>query len=567
LAKKKKEDFLASEIEKEINEIEVSEDVSEEAVAEKEPEQNSDSDSNKSDSNKKEKFSSIKKILHSRKFARGWLFGAVIAVFLACVIAVNIIASVLEDKFPALSIDITSSDMYQLQEDTEKLCSSVEKDITIYLLMEEDTFTGYDSAYVSNGIAYFTQANQFFKEIAAQSSHITFKYKDISSDPSFATNYSNLNLNTTGQNIICILDAGDDNYKGLELDDLFTTEYDEDSGYTTISESKVEQAICTAIISLTQKKASKAYFVSSSGIPSESDSSTGETTYSALKTLLKNQAYDTGEIDLDSKEEVPDDCDILFFVGPSKDISEKALEKLNNYLDTAETESKTFVYIPSPYTYDDGTPNMDSFLEENGMKLEESWVYEESDSYLTSLYPDEHRLSTYDYDDEDFTSGIDSTSKVLMGNTKPITFTDSSTASSLLNTSEKADILPLTAESVDDVQEGTGEAMCGAAINRSEVETGIYKNVVVIGSYYAISDSVLTGMAQYNNANYFANMFNVLTENEGETVTITSATASDTSLGLESASQVTAPAIIFLGIVPIGVLAIGIIIWAIRRKK
>lgn len=558
MAKKNKEDFLASEIEKEINEIDDVTETSEENAPEKEAEVKKE---------KKIKFTSIKKILHSRKFARGWLFAAVIAIFLACVIAINIIASVLEDKFPALSIDITSSDMYQLQEDTEKLCSSVDKDITIYLLIDEDTFISYDSSYYSSGVAYFTQANQFFKEIAAQSSHITFKYKDISSDPSFATNYSDLKLNTTGQNIICILDAGDGNYKGLEMDDLFTTEYDEDSGYTTISESKVEQAVCTAIISLTQKKASKAYFVTSSGIPSESDSSTGETTYSALKTLLKNQAYDTGEIDLDSKEDVPDDCDILLFIGPSKDISEKALEKINNYLDTAESESKTFVYVPSPYAYDDGTPNMDSFLEENGMKIEDSWIYEESDSYLTSLYPDEHRVSTYDYDDEDFTSGIDTTSKIIMGETKAITLSDSSTSSSLLNSSEKADLLSVTAESVNDVTTGSGEALSGAAINRSEVSTDIYKNVVVIGSYYSISSTALTSLTQYNNASYFANMFNVLTENEGETVTITSATASDTSLGLESASQITAPAVIFLGVLPVGILIIGIVIWAIRRKK
>ena len=62
-------------------------------------------------------------------------------------------------------------------------------------------------------------------------------------------------------------------------------------------------------------------------------------------------------------------------------------------------------------------------------------------------------------------------------------------------------------------------------------------------------------------------MFNVLTENDSETVTINSATASDTSLGLEAASDALFPSILFVGIIPLGVLILGIVIWAVRRKK
>ena len=109
--KNKKEDFLATEIEKDIKADETSTD---EATGK---EETSDVEVKKQ--------SKIKKILHSRKFSKGWLSIAIIAVFLACVVAVNIIASVLEDKFPSLSVDITNSNMYQLQDDTKKLCKNV----------------------------------------------------------------------------------------------------------------------------------------------------------------------------------------------------------------------------------------------------------------------------------------------------------------------------------------------------------------------------------------------------------------------------------------------------------
>lgn len=540
--KNKKEDFLATEIEKDIKSDETSTD----EVTGKE--ETSDVEVKKQ--------SKIKKILHSRKFSKGWLSIAIIAVFLACVVAVNIIASVLENKFPSLSVDITSSNMYQLQDDTKKLCKNVNQDIDIYLLTDEDAFTSYDSSF---GVAYFSQAIQFFKEIAALNSHITFKFEDTSSNPSFAKKYSNLNLTTSGSSTICVIDAGNDRYKGLSMTDFFETENDSSTGYTKIKSSKVEQAVCTAILGLTKENVAKACFVTSSGVTSSY--------FSKLKTFLDNQAYSTSTVDLDSNNKVPNDCDILFFVAPTTDISEQALKKVNDYLNTAKKSNKTFVYIPAPAVINGGTPNMDSFLEEQGIKIDNKWIYEEDNDYLTPLSPNDNRLSTFDYDDSDFTDGIDSSTKVVMFDTWNITLTKGSSAKVLLKSSKKADLLPTDAKSTDDIKKGSGKALNGAVINQSEVSDGVNKNVVVIGSYDALCGDLLTNYSQYNNSKYFANLFNLLTENDGETITINSATASDTSLGLEAASDALFPTILFVGIIPIGVLILGIVIWAVRRKK
>lgn len=540
--KNKKEDFLATEIEKDIKADETSTD----EVSGKE--ETSDVEVKKQ--------SKIKKILHSRKFSKGWLSIAIIAVFLACVVAVNIIASVLENKFPSLSVDITSSNMYQLQDDTKKLCKNVNKDIDIYLLSDEDTFTSYDSNF---GVAYFSQALQFFKEIAALNNHITFKFEDTASNPSFAKKYSNLNLTTSGSSTICVIDAGNDRYKGLTMEDFFETENDSSTGYTTIKSSKVEQAVCTAILGLTKENVAKACFVTSSGVNSSY--------FSTLKTFLENQAYSTSTVDLDSNNKVPNDCDILLFVAPTTDISEQALKKVNDYLNTAKKSNKTFAYIPAPAVIDGGTPNMDSFLEEQGIKIDNKWIYEEDNDYLTPLSPNDNRLSTFDYDDSDFTDGIDSSTKVAMFDTWNITLTKGSSAKVLLKSSKKADLLPTDAKSTDDIKKGSGKALNGAVINQSEVSDGVNKNVVVIGSYDALCGDLLTKYSQYNNSKYFANLFNLLTENDGETITINSATASDTSLGLEAASDALFPTILFVGIIPIGVLILGIVIWAVRRKK
>lgn len=544
--KNKKEDFLATEIEKDIKADETSTD----EVTGKE--ETSDVEVKKQ--------SKIKKILHSRKFSKGWLSIAIIAVFLACVVAVNIIASVMENKYPSLSVDITGSNLYQLQDYTKKLCKNVNQDIDIYLLSDENTFTSYDSL---STVPYFTQAIQFFKEIASLSSHITFKFEDTSSDPSFAKKYSDLNLTTTGIDTVCVIDAGNGRYKGLTRDDMFEIETSADSstGYPTVKSSKVEQKVCTTLLALTSENAAKACFITSSG--------TSANYTSPLKDLLENQAYDVSTVDLDSNNNIPNDCDVLLFVGPTTDISEQALKKVTDFLNTAKKTNKTFVYVPFPLVSVDDTPNLNSFLEEQGIKISDNIIFERSnDNLVTSS---DNLFSTFDYGDDTFTDGIDTSTRVVMYYTRNIELTKSSSAKVLLKSSTKADLLPFDAQSIDDVKDGTGKALNGAVINQSEVSDGVNKNVVVIGSLAGVSgdykyDNLLTGYPQYNNSKYFANLFNLLTSNDNEDIVITSAD-NDTSLGIQSESETLFPEILFRYIIPIGVLILGIVIWAVRRKK
>lgn len=546
---KKKDKFLASEINKEIDSIDTKSKDTTEAP------------------NKKD--NKLLNILHSRKFAKGWLSVAIIAVFVACVIAVNIIASVLESKYPNLAFDITGDSIYELQEDTEKFCKGIDQDIKIIVLTTEEKFVNLDNSYMGsdyNSVSYFSQANQFLKKMTGVNSHLSLEYENISSNPSFASTYNKLDLNNTGTNVLIVLDAGDGNYKGLRFDDLFDVQNDESTGYTILAGSKVEQEVCTGILSLTSGTTAKACFIASSGIASEADSQ-GSTSYTALKALLKNQAYDTSEVDLDTKNNIPDDCDILFLVAPTKDLSENAIEKIEKFLEKAKKTSKTFVYIPYPFKVENGTPNLDLFLEKQGIKVSDELIYEQNDSYLSSVYPNDHRLSIMDYSNQDYIENLDTTSKVLMGDTKALTLTEGSSAVSLLESSKDADILPLDAKSPEDIKEGNGKPLIASAINKSEISSGISKNVLVISSFYAVSDEFLNGYPQYNNSNYFTNLFNSLTDNQGQTVAITSSSKSDTTLNLESSAQTVPPMIIFIFVIPIGVIIAGISTWTIRRKK
>ncbi|MEE3440462.1 hypothetical protein, partial [Ruminococcus sp.] len=220
---------------------------------------------------------------------------------------------------------------------------------------------------------------------------------------------------------------------------------------------------------------------------------------------------------------------------------------------------------------------MDSFLEEQGIKISDNIIYERSNDNLVTS--NDNLFSIFDYGDDTFTDGIDTSTRVVMYYTRNIELTKSSSAKVLLKSSTKANWLPITANSTDvnETISHYGKTSNGAVINQSEVSDGVNKNVVVIGSlagvsgdyaltnYYNYGD-LLTGYPQYNNSKYFANLFNLLTSNDNEDIVITSAD-NDTSLGIQSESETLFPEILFRYIIPIGVLILGIVIWAVRRKK
>ena len=71
----------------------------------------------------------------------------------------------------------------------------------------------------------------------------------------------------------------------------------------------------------------------------------------------------------------------------------------------------------------------------------------------------------------------------------------------------------------------------------------------------------------YNNAAYFVNLFNVLADRDDVSVIIEGKDPSSNELGVTSQGSIAFPAILVRFIIPIAVLAAGLIIWIRRRHK
>ena len=134
------------------------------------------------------------------------------ALVLAGVIILNVIASVLTERFSAMTADITANGSYNLTEQTEKVVTSLKKKVTIYFLMDRKTFESFDN--------YYKQLTNLVDNMVRDSGGmLSVEYVDIVSQPNFVNDYSDENRQTSDVIVKC-----GKKYNVLHKEDLFNFE-------------------------------------------------------------------------------------------------------------------------------------------------------------------------------------------------------------------------------------------------------------------------------------------------------------------------------------------------------
>ncbi len=485
----------------------------------------------------------LKSFLKSRKAKHGSIAAAIVAVVIALTILLNVICNLLVERFSVLSLDLTSNRAFALQEDTTDYISHLEKDITIYVLSDKDTF-------VKSG-DYFVQAEKFLKSMESLSNHVKVEYVDVSKDPTFTSHYDNIDW--TKSSHVFIVECGDE-YRVLDIDDCF--EYDEQTYYyygtMNFTASTVEQSIVTAALNVTTEDKTVVDIISGN---SEQDSS-------AIKELLENNAYQVNEVNLTTAN-LDEDAEVAFLFAPSVDLDTSSIEKIESWLNNNGDYGKSLIYAAN---YDlENTPNLDVFLEKWGIKMSNGVIFETDANYLVS---NTYLVSLTNYKDV-FTDELKNPSiPVVSSYARGVEIVDTEAASPVLTTSKAAGILPYSEKSNNNWDYGsaiTGEelnvAVKGTQTNSESAES----NVVVFGSFEMFSSSIMS-YNSYNNSAFLVNTVNTLADRDNIGITIESKSMDKPTLGIDLAGQ-NVLMILFVIIVPLAVLVAGLVIWIRRRNK
>jgi hypothetical protein len=487
----------------------------------------------------------------NRKLTRGAMSILLTALFIAGVVLINIILSVVTDSHP-LYIDVTENASYQLQKETKEYLSEVKDPVDIYVLQKETDFESGDSSTYK----YRVQANKLIHAMENSSDNITLHYVDLAAEPTFTTPYTQVDWTKSH----AILVKSGDLYRAVDLTDLFDFDQEQYSQYGTIviTGQKVEQALTTAIVNVTTKEKTKVTVLTGQG----------EQDMSAFTKLLENNAYEIETVSL-LNESISDDSEFVIIYDPDVDLDDKAYETLTKWLDNDGKFGHNLFYFPNDQHKLSDFPNLNALLADYGMEVQYGYIYENSENYI--IPGANHYISIYDYgEDTAYTENLRNSSiPVVMMLTMPVKITDDTMAKPLLTSSDKSFLFPRDMEEKDLKSfEPKTESLNGAAIGIRNDGTEGSKNssVVVIGSYDALTSNYLSTTA-YNNAAYFVNLFNTLSNRDDISVVIEGKDPSSNELGITSMNAILFPSILVRFVIPIAVLVIGLIIWIRRRHK
>lgn len=500
---------------------------------------------NKKSKPQKEK-GKFKKFMKSRKAKHGTVAMAITALVIVMVIVLNIIIGLLVNRFPDLELDLTSNNSFALQDDTIDYVSHLNNDVTVYILMEKDKFEGQGT--------YFVQAQKMLNKMASKSDgKMKIKYVDLTSNPSFTSNYPNVDWQSSSANNIVLVESGKQ-YKVLTLTDCF--EYDEQTynyyGTYSFTGTKIEQAVVTAILNVT----------TDDKVVVDMIKGNNEQDYSSLKSLLENNAYQVNEVSL-ATGDFDKDAKVAIMYAPSVDLDEKIVEKLSTWLSNDGKYGRSLIYVP---TADMGEmPNLDDFLKEWGMSIDRGYVFETDETALVNASsPYAFTVSYGDYYKDNLKN---SKIPVVVSESHAVNITDENTAHALLKTTNKAGVLPIDADKSWDYKDaitGNGENVAAEGVMTNEDKKS--SKVVVFGSYVMFSDTIMQ-YNSFNNSAYFMNVINTIADKEDVGITIESKSIDNTELGITDVATQNTMLVVFVIVIPIAILVAGFVFWLRRRNR
>ncbi len=542
-----------------INEEALSENSAEETLTENSESEASDDKSEKKKKTKKDK--KTKEAKNHKKLKHGTMATVLTVVFVAVLVLVNIVATSIFDRFP-LTIDMTSDNSYTVSDETLDYIKKVDKKIKITVLSEEDDFISTSK--------YIRQSNEILKNIAKSNKNIDIEYVDLMSNPEITSEYED-----SLSEYDIIVEAGENHERTTVVhpEDLvsFSSDFEESfqsnmgatietfieyyggmtaiQSYSTGIESNcAEQAFASAILRVTDADPKTVTFL------------TGRSELTSLdyfQTLLKANGYNVDSIDI-TTEDIPEDSDLIVMGAPGVDYTDAEVEKVSAFMDNGGNMKKNLLYIES--VQQPKTPNIDELLEEYGISFRDEFVYDSSGSNASNGYV------FMEMANDSFMDDLKDDSLRLFTNiyTKPIDIElsdkEMKTCEAYIQTSDTGYTMD------EDQNELTSGVIITAAVGSKAVfvddETN-YSNLIALGSEYFLDDTVLQ-MTQYLNRQWILSLVNGVTGKSAD-ITIEPKTVEGSLFDLTNI-QIRVLEWVFIVIIPVIVLAIGIVVW-IRRKN
>lgn len=524
-----------------------------------------------------EKERALRSVKRRKKFKYGILATLITAVFIAIVIAVNLICGMLDNRYN-WNIDLTSKGIYQIDDQTVDFLHKLNDDIKITVLANEAFFLEDSNLKVL--------AETLTRFRTESNGHISVEYIDANKNPEaisvYKQNYSgdlqSGDVVVSKGDLVRVLAMSNGGYRSNgPTTYLFKQESSMD--YTTYQQTSTlsfvgEQSLVSAIMGVTDLNPVTVGMI---------DMNNGNQIYDTrdsgnfmlLKDLLDKNNYQVESVDI-ATAELNDTYDILMLCSPSSDLTEAQVQKLTDYLNNDNKYGRNLVYFGSVFKSKD-TKNLDAFLELWGIRINHAYISESDEAAAQVATIAIGTVGGIPAVKADASTSVNAN---YAGANLPIIAplccpverlyeqNSGRNTYSLLATSDTCYLYPLD-ESASEVNPDTAEKKSyDVAVLADSTFTGgseiLKSQVIAFGSGYILDYYVGSNAGNFDNANYFINMLNTVTGKEAA-MTIAEKSLDRSSITI-SDSQSKAIRNVTVLVIPLVVAVIGIFVY-VRRKN
>lgn len=467
----------------------------------------------------------------NRRLKFGALATAITVLGIVVILVANIVMEQLTEKY-GWDIDLTADERYAISEETIDYIKGLENDVKITVMVDEES--------LASGSYYLVQAYQNLLEYERNSDRIELEFVDLVENPTYVSQYPELELSSYD-----ILVQSGEKQKVIAIPDL----YEYDSAGTTIIASKVEQMTTNAIVSVTSEETIKASVLRGYGEAGPDD----------LVDLLKSNRFEVTEQSLVT-DTINPEADLAILYAPQNDLEDSSITKISDWLDNGGKQGKNLLVFLDPTVAE--LSNLEGFLKEWGILLGDGYVFEAN----SNLYYDKFYYPIAQYAESEYAADMTNGDLTIMALCRPLEVAfeskDNYETNVLLQFSETSGAASLgDTKLTEDMMTGNvkGMVLSSHSWYGTEITTS---NLLVSGSALAFSGSLVSSDT-FANSKYILGAVQKLTKQENNLnipkKDLTSATHTMTSA---QATKVTAT---FMFVLPIVVVAAGIVVWIRRR--
>ncbi len=481
--------------------------------------------------------------MNKRRLKSGAFAAAASLIVIAIAVVVNMIVGAIPSEYT--KYDTTGLGLYDLTSETEEIIKSVDEKITLLLVARD----GMENQIIMN----------FLDRYARLNSNITVDTVDPEVKPTMTDSTGTAHeISAMQENSVIVI--GENRSYEVPYDTIYSTEYTDEElmmmyyygqqaqGTTTFT---AEQAITGAIDNVTTENLPKIYMLQGHG---EYELGT------QLAGYLTTDNYLTEKLTLITGDgSVPADASVILINTPQSDINATELETLKSYVDMGGK----LILITSYNVNGTAFTNLDALCNYYAMSRIEGLVMEaNTQNYIQSPYYLAPNLSTTD----PITSSLNG-KYVMMPTAEGIkvaeTMPEGVSVSKLLTTSSDAYTVSVAGNEInsEDVLY-TGECVIGAV---ATVTKGENEGKFIWYSSFGIADDSADSAVSGGNSALFLSTLGNLCEKKAS-VSI-AGKAMETEQLVVNAGISTLWTAVFVLIVPLATVIIGIVVWAIRRKR